>query len=192
MASSVLHSDTAGGLSHTTTTSRLIALEDKYGAHNYKPLDVVVERAEGVWIYDVEGRRYLDFLAAYSAVNQGHCHPEILKALVTQAHRVTLTSRAFRSDQLGSFYRQVCELSGFQRFLPMNTGAEAVETALKAARKWAYKEKGVAEGKAEIIAFSNNFHGRTITIVSFSTEADYRDGFGPFTPGFRVLHYGDA
>ena len=174
------------------TTADLIALEERYGAHNYHPLDVVVSRAEGVWVWDVEGRKYLDFLAAYSAVNQGHCHPAILQAMVEQAHRVTLTSRAFRSDQLGPFYQQICDLSGFQRFLPMNTGAEAVETALKTARKWAYKVKGVAEGKAEIIAFSNNFHGRTITIVSFSTEADYRDGFGPFTPGFRVLPYGDA
>ena len=179
-------------LADQSAATDLIALEERYGAHNYHPLDVVVSRAEGVWVWDVEGRRYLDFLAAYSAVNQGHCHPEILKALVAQAHRVTLTSRAFRSDQLGSFYRQVCELTGFQKFLPMNTGAEAVETALKAARKWAYKVKGVPEGKAEIIAFGNNFHGRTITIVSFSTEADYRDGFGPFTPGFRVLPYGDA
>lgn len=173
-------------------TADLIALEERYGAHNYHPLDVVVSRAEGVWVWDVEGRKYLDFLAAYSAVNQGHCHPAILQAMVEQAHRVTLTSRAFRSDQLGPFYKQICDLSGFQRFLPMNTGAEAVETALKTARKWAYKVKGVAEGKAEIIAFGNNFHGRTITIVSFSTEADYRDGFGPFTPGFRVLPYGDA
>lgn len=173
-------------------TADLIALEERYGAHNYHPLDVVVSRAEGVWVWDVEGRKYLDFLAAYSAVNQGHCHPAILKAMVEQAHRVTLTSRAFRSDQLGPFYKQICELSGFERFLPMNTGAEAVETALKTARKWAYKVKGVAEGKAEIIAFGSNFHGRTITIVSFSTDADYRDGFGPFTPGFRVLPYGDA
>ncbi len=179
-------------LENQAATTDLVALEERYGAHNYHPLDVVVSRAEGVWVWDVEGRRYLDFLAAYSAVNQGHCHPEILKALVAQAHRVTLTSRAFRSDQLGPFYRQVCELTGFQKFLPMNTGAEAVETALKAVRKWAYKVKGIPEGKAEVIAFNNNFHGRTITIVSFSTEADYRDGFGPFTPGFRVLPYGDA
>ena len=169
-----------------------IALEEQYGAHNYHPLDVVVSRAEGVWVWDVEGNKYLDFLAAYSAVNQGHCHPEILKAMMEQAQRVTLTSRAFRSDQLGPLYRQICEITGFQRFLPMNSGAEAVETALKTARKWAYTVKGVPEGQAEIIAFSNNFHGRTITIVSFSTEQDYRQGFGPFTPGFRVLPYGDA
>jgi ornithine--oxo-acid transaminase len=169
-----------------------IELEERYGAHNYHPLDVVVSRAEGVWVWDVEGRKYLDFLAAYSAVNQGHCHPEILKAMLEQAQRVTLTSRAFRSDQLGPLYRQICEITGFQRFLPMNSGAEAVETALKTARKWAYTVKGVPDGQAEIIAFSNNFHGRTITIVSFSTEQDYRQGFGPFTPGFRVLPYGDA
>lgn len=179
-------------LEDKTATADLIALEERYGAHNYHPLDVVVSRAEGVWVWDVEGNKYLDFLAAYSAVNQGHCHPEIVKAMVAQAHRVTLTSRAFRSDQLGPFYKQLCELTGYERFLPMNSGAEAVETALKTARKWAYKVKGVPEGKAEILAFTNNFHGRTITIVSFSTEADYRDGFGPFTPGFRVLPYGDA
>ncbi|HEX6901096.1 MAG TPA: ornithine--oxo-acid transaminase [Thermoanaerobaculia bacterium] len=169
-----------------------IQLEERFGAHNYHPLDVVVSRAEGVWVWDVEGRRYLDFLAAYSAVNQGHCHPEILKAMLEQARKVTLTSRAFRSDQLGPLYRQICEMTGFQRFLPMNSGAEAVETALKTARKWAYTVKGVPDGQAEIIAFSNNFHGRTITIVSFSTEEAYRQGFGPFTPGFRVLPYGDA
>jgi ornithine--oxo-acid transaminase len=170
----------------------LIALEDRYGAHNYHPLDVVVERAQGVWVWDVEGRKYLDFLAAYSAVNQGHCHPVIQQALIDQVHRVTLTSRAFRSDQLGPFYQQICELTGFDKFLPMNTGAEAVETAVKAARKWAYTVKGVPEGKAEILVFANNFHGRTTTLISFSTEEDYRSGFGPFTPGFRVLPYGDA
>jgi len=169
-----------------------IALEERYGAHNYHPLDVVISHAEGVWVWDVDGRKYLDFLAAYSAVNQGHCHPEILNAAIGQARQVTLTSRAFRSDQLGPFYQQLCELAGFDKFLPMNTGAEAVETALKTARKWAYKVKGVAEGKAEILAFANNFHGRTISIVSFSTEELYRSGFGPFTPGFQVLPYGDS
>jgi ornithine--oxo-acid transaminase len=173
-------------------TADYIALEERYGAHNYHPLDVVVSRGEGVWVWDVEGKKYLDFLAAYSAVNQGHCHPEILNAAIGQARQVTLTSRAFRSDQLGPFYVEFCELTGFERFLPMNTGAEAVETALKTARKWAYKVKGVPEGQAEIIAFTNNFHGRTITIVSFSTEELYRAGFGPFTPGFKVLPYGDA
>jgi len=170
----------------------LIALEERYGAHNYHPLDVVVARAEGVWVWDVDGRKYLDFLAAYSAVNQGHCHPVIQQALIDQVRRVTLTSRAFRSDQLGLFYEQICELTGFDKFLPMNTGAEAVETAIKAARKWAYTIKGVPDGEAEILVFENNFHGRTTTIVSFSTEADYRAGFGPFTPGFRIVPYGDA
>ena len=173
-------------------TQDYIALETKYGANNYHPLDVVIARGEGCWVWDVEGRKYLDFLAAYSAVNQGHCHPEIVNAAIGQARQVTLTSRAFRNDQLGPFYQEICELSGFDRFLPMNTGAEAVETALKTARKWAYKVKGVPDGKAEILAFANNFHGRTITIVSFSTEELYRSGFGPFTPGFRVLPYGDA
>jgi ornithine--oxo-acid transaminase len=169
----------------------LIALEDRYGARNYHPLDVVLARGEGVWVWDVEGRKYLDFLASYSAVNQGHCHPRIVEALVEQSRRLALTSRAFRNDQLGAFYREICELSGFSRVLPMNTGAEAVETAIKAARKWAYKIKGVPEGKAEILVFSNNFHGRTTTIVGFSSEAQYRDGFGPFTPGFRLLPFGD-
>ena len=173
-------------------TADYIALEDRYGAHNYHPLDVVVSRAEGVWVWDVEGKKYLDFLAAYSAVNQGHCHPAILQAVMDQIHAVTLTSRAFRNDQLGLFYQQICDLTGFDKFLPMNTGAEAVETALKTARKWGSTVKGIPEGKAEILAFSNNFHGRTITIVSFSTEEAYRSGFGPFTPGFRVLPYGDA
>jgi ornithine--oxo-acid transaminase len=173
-------------------TQDFITLEDRYGAHNYHPLDVVIHRAEGVWVWDVEGRKYLDFLAAYSAVNQGHCHPVILQALLDQARNVTLTSRAFRNDQLGPFYRQICTLSGFDKFLPMNTGAEAVETALKAARKWGYEVKGIPEGKAEIIAFANNFHGRTISIISFSSDPHHRAGFGPFTPGFRVVPYGDA
>jgi ornithine--oxo-acid transaminase len=176
----------------STTTDSLIALEERYGAHNYHPLDVVLARASGVWVWDVEGNKYLDFLAAYSAVNQGHCHPEIQKALVEQIGRVTLTSRAFRSDQLGPFYKELCELAGFQKFLPMNTGAEAVETAIKAARKWGYTVKGIPDGQAEILVFANNFHGRTTTIVGFSTEEDYKSGFGPFTPGFRILPYGDA
>jgi ornithine--oxo-acid transaminase len=173
-------------------TRDYIALEDRYGAHNYHPLDVVIQRAEGVWLWDVEGNKYLDFLAAYSAVNQGHCHPKILEALLEQARAVTLTSRAFRNDQLGLFYKELCELAGFDKFLPMNTGAEAVETALKTARKWAWQVKGVPDGQSEVLVFANNFHGRTITIVSFSSEADYRAGFGPFTPGFRILPYGDA
>jgi ornithine--oxo-acid transaminase len=179
-------------LADALKTADFVALEDRYGAHNYHPLDVVVARAQGVWVWDVEGRKYLDFLAAYSAVNQGHCHPAIQQALIEQVHRVTLTSRAFRSDQLGLFYEQICELAGFDKFLPMNTGAEAVETAIKAARKWAYTVKGVPDGQAEILVFENNFHGRTTTLVSFSSDADYRSGFGPFTPGFRILPYGDA
>ncbi|HYG61604.1 MAG TPA: ornithine--oxo-acid transaminase [Thermoanaerobaculia bacterium] len=174
------------------TTADYIALEDRYGAHNYHPLDVVVSRAQGVWVWDVEGRKYLDFLAAYSAVNQGHCHPGILQAMLEQASRVTLASRAFRSDQLGPFYKQICELGGFDKFLPMNTGAEAVETAIKAARKWGYTVKGIPDGQAEILVFANNFHGRTSTIVGFSTEEQYKSGFGPFAPGFRILPYGDA
>jgi ornithine--oxo-acid transaminase len=174
------------------TTGEYIAMENAYGAHNYHPLDVVVERAEGVWVYDVEGKKYLDCLAAYSAVNQGHCHPKIVQAMIDQASRVTLTSRAFRNDQLPLLYKQLHDMSGMDMALPMNSGAEAVETALKAARKWGYTVKGIPEGRAEIIACSNNFHGRTITIVSFSTDAQYRDGFGPFTPGFTIIPYGDA
>jgi len=173
-------------------TRDFIELENQYGAHNYHPLDVVIERAEGVWVYDVEGKRYLDCLAAYSALNQGHCHPKILQALVEQAHKVTLTSRAFRNDQLPLFYKELHELTGYDMALPMNTGAEAVETAIKTARKWGYKIKGIPEDKAEVIVCANNFHGRTVTEVSFSTDAQYRDGFGPFTPGFKVIPFGDA
>jgi len=172
-------------------TNEYIALEDRYGANNYRPLDVVIQRAEGIWVWDVEGRKYMDFLAAYSAVNQGHCHPRILEALIEQSRRVALTSRAFRNDQLGAFYQEICELTGYARFLPMNTGAEAVETAIKAARKWAYEVKGITEAEAEILVFDGNFHGRTTTIVGFSSEEQYRQGFGPFTPGFRLLPYGD-
>jgi ornithine--oxo-acid transaminase len=175
-----------------THTQELIELEQQFGAHNYRPLDVVIEHAEGVWVYDVEGKRYLDCLASYSAVNQGHCHPRILRTLIGQAHKVTLTSRAFRNDQLPLFYRELHELTGFDMALPMNSGAEAVETAVKAARKWGYKVKGIPDGKAEIIVCANNFHGRTVTIVSFSTDEQYRDGFGPFTPGFKIIPYGDA
>jgi ornithine--oxo-acid transaminase len=173
-------------------TEQFIELEDKYGAHNYHPLDVVIERAEGVWVYDVDGNRYLDCLASYSAVNQGHCHPEILKALMDQAHKVTLTSRAFRNDQLPLLYEELHALTGFDMALPMNSGAEAVETAVKAARKWGYKVKGIPDGKAEIIVCANNFHGRTTTVISFSTDEQYRDGFGPFTPGFKIIPFGDA
>jgi ornithine--oxo-acid transaminase len=175
-----------------TTTHRLIEMENAFGAHNYKPLDVVVQRAQGVWVYDVEGKKYLDCLAAYSAVNQGHCHPRILVALIEQAHKVTLTSRAFRNDQLPLLYKELHELTGFDMALPMNSGAEAVETALKAARKWGYKVKGIPDAKAEIIVCANNFHGRTVTIVSFSSDEQYRAGFGPFTPGFKVIPFDDA
>lgn len=174
------------------TTKEFIELEDRYGAHNYHPLDVVIHRAEGVWVFDVDGKRYLDCLAAYSAVNQGHCHPKIMAALVDQAHRVTLTSRAFRNDQLPLLCRDLHALTGMDMMLPMNSGAEAVETAVKTARKWGYKVKGIPSEKAEIIACANNFHGRTVTIVSFSTGAQYRDGFGPFTPGFIVIPFDDV
>ena len=173
-------------------TRDFIELENQYGAHNYHPLDVVIERAEGVWVYDVEGKRYLDCLAAYSAVNQGHCHPKILQALIEQARKVTLTSRAFRNDQLPLFYKELHELTGYDMALPMNSGSEAVETAIKTARKWGYKIKGIPEDKAEVIVCANNFHGRTVTEVSFSTDAQYRDGFGPFTPGFKVIPFGDV
>ena len=179
-------------IEETVLTSEFIRLEEKYGAHNYHPLDVVIERAEGVWVYDVDGNRYLDCLASYSAVNQGHCHPEILKTLIEQAHKVTLTSRAFRNDQLPLLYEELHNLTGFDMALPMNSGAEAVETAIKAARKWGYKVKGIPDGMAEIIVCANNFHGRTTTVISFSTDEQYRDGFGPFTPGFKIIPFGDA
>src|SRR5512136_285284 len=170
----------------------LIQIEDIYGAHNYHPLDVVVSKAQGIWMYDVEGRKYLDFLSSYSAVNQGHRHPRIVKALIEQARKLTLTSRAFRNDQWPMLAKEVCDMTGYSMVLPMNSGAEAVETAVKTARKWAYQKKGIPSDKAEIIACTNNFHGRTVTIVSFSTEEQYRDGFGPFTPGFKIIPYGDA
>ncbi|HEY4933076.1 MAG TPA: ornithine--oxo-acid transaminase, partial [Terriglobales bacterium] len=179
-------------IEETVLTGEFIRLEEKYGAHNYHPLDVVIDRAEGVWVYDVDGNRYLDCLASYSAVNQGHCHPEILKTLIEQAHKVTLTSRAFRNDQLPLLYEQLHNLTGFDMALPMNSGAEAVETAIKAARKWGYKVKGIPDGKAEIIVCANNFHGRTTTVISFSSDEQYRDGFGPFTPGFKIIPFGDA
>ena len=175
-----------------TGSDRFIELEERHGAHNYHPLDVVIAKAEGAWVWDVDGKRYMDFLAAYSAVNQGHCHPRLVAAMQRQAERVTLTSRAFRNDQLGPFCEELTALSGFHRVLPMNTGAEAVETAIKAARKWGYTVKGIPENKAEILVFDGNFHGRTTTIVGFSSDDEYRYGFGPFTPGFRLLPYGDA
>jgi len=173
-------------------TKDFIELEEQYGAHNYHPLDVVIEKAEGVWVYDVDGKKYLDCLSSYSAVNQGHVHPEILNTLLEQAKRVTLTSRAFRNDQLPLLYKELSEMTGYEMSLPMNSGAEAVETALKLARKWAYQVKKVPRHKAEIIVAEGNFHGRTISIITFSTEPLYRDDFGPFTPGFQVVKYGDA
>jgi len=179
------------GLENLTRTQEFVDLENEYGAQNYRPLDVVIERAEGVWVYDVDGRRYLDCLAAYSAVNQGHCHPKILETLKLQAAKVTLTSRAFRNDQLPLLYQDLHDLTGFEMALPMNSGAEAVETAVKTARKWGYKIKGIPEDKAEIIVCAGNFHGRTVTIVGFSSDEQYRDGFGPFTPGFRIIPFGD-
>ena len=171
--------------------SDYINLEDKYGAHNYHPLDVVIERGEGVWVFDVEGNKYLDCLSAYSAVNQGHVHPKILFALQEQAKKITLTSRAFRNDQLPLFYKELSELTGYEMSLPMNSGAEAVETAIKLARKWAYQVKGIPRHKAEIITCTGNFHGRTISTISFSSEPLYRDDFGPFTPGFLSAPFGD-
>ncbi|RMH16024.1 MAG: ornithine--oxo-acid transaminase [Acidobacteria bacterium] len=174
------------------TSQELIALEERRGAHNYHPLDVVLTRGEGVWVWDVEGRKYLDMLAAYSAVNQGHCHPRIVAALKEQSERLALTSRAFRNDRLAEFYDRLCRLMGYDKALPMNTGAEAVETAIKMARKWAYTVKGIPDGEAEILVFEHNFHGRTTTIVGFSSDPQTRGGFGPFAPGFRLLPFGDA
>jgi ornithine--oxo-acid transaminase len=176
----------------TLNTNDFIELENRYGAHNYHPLDVVIERAEGVWVFDVDGKSYLDCLAAYSAVNQGHCHPRVLAALLDQARKVTLTSRAFRNSQLPLLCQDLHELTGMDMVLPMNSGAEAVETAVKAARKWGYKVKNIPDGQAEIIVCGGNFHGRTVTIVSFSSDQAYREGFGPFTPGFRIIPFGDA
>jgi ornithine--oxo-acid transaminase len=175
-----------------TRSQYLIELEQTYGAHNYHPLDVVIERGESVWLFDVDGNKYLDCLASYSAVNQGHCHPEILRVFIEQAGKLTLTSRAFRNDQLPLLYKELHELTGYDMALPMNSGAEAVETAIKAARKWGYTVKGIPDGQAEIIVCANNFHGRTTTVVSFSTDEQYRRGFGPFTPGFKVIPFGDA
>ena len=173
-------------------TEDYIKLEDEYGAHNYKPLDVVLSRGQGVWVWDVEGKKYLDCLASYSAVNQGHCHPKIMQTMIEQCQKLTLTSRAFRNDQLGLLYEELCNLTNSHKVLPMNSGAEAVETVIKAVRKWGYKVKGVPKDQAEIVACENNFHGRTITLVGFSTEEYYREGFGPFTPGFKIVPFGDA
>jgi ornithine--oxo-acid transaminase len=169
-----------------------ISLEEELGAHNYKPLDVVLQRGEGIWVWDVEGNKYLDCLSAYSAVNQGHCHPKIMGTMIEQAQRLTLTSRAFRNDQLGLLYKELCDLTNSHKVLPMNSGAEAVETVIKAVRKWGYLIKGVPKDRAEIIVCENNFHGRTITIVGFSTDKPSRENFGPFTPGFKIIPYGDT
>jgi ornithine--oxo-acid transaminase len=173
-------------------TQEYIQLENQFGAQNYKPLDVVLTRGKGIWVWDVEGNKYLDFLSAYSAVNQGHCHPKIMQAMTEQCQKLTLTSRAFRNDQLGYLYKELCELTNSHKVLPMNSGAEAVETVIKAVRKWGYKIKGVPENQAEVIVCENNFHGRTIAIIGFSTDEQYKDGFGPFAPGFKVIPFGDA
>ncbi len=174
------------------TTQYYIDLEDQYGARNYKPLDVVLNRGEGIWVYDVEGNKYMDCLSAYSAVNQGHCHPKIKEAMINQLNELTITSRAFRNDKLPLFYKEICKMTNSHKVLPMNSGAEAVETVIKAVRKWGYKEKKVPDGKAEIIVAEGNFHGRTLAIVGFSSEESYKDGFGPFAPGFKIIPYGDA
>jgi len=172
-------------------SEEIIKLTQKYGAKNYDPLQVVISDAEGVWVEDVDGNKYMDMLSAYSAVSHGHCHPEVVKTLKEQADRVTLTSRAFMNDKLGSFYKKVSELTGKEKVLPMNSGTEAVETAIKAARRWGYFKKGVPEGEAKIIALENNFHGRSTTVISFSTREKYREGYGPFTPGFEIVPFGD-
>ena len=173
-------------------TKYYIDLENKLGAHNYHPLDVVLSRGEGIWVWDVEDNKYMDFLSAYSAINQGHSHPKIMQAMMEQLQRLSLTSRAFRNDQLGLFYKEICDLTNTHKVLPMNSGAEAVETVIKAVRKWGYKIKGVPQDQAEIIVCENNFHGRTISIIGFSTDERSRDGFGPFTPGFKIIPFGDA
>ena len=176
----------------TMNPQEFIQLEETFGAHNYKPLDVVLARGKGILVWDVEGNEYMDCLSAYSAVNQGHCHPKIMQTMIEQSQRLTLTSRAFRNDQLGLFYKELCELTRSHKVLPMNSGAEAVETVIKAIRKWGYKVKGVPHDRAEIIVCENNFHGRTIAIIGFSTEAQYRDGFGPFPAGFNIVPFGNA
>ena len=173
-------------------TQHFINLENRYGAQNYKPLDVVLNRGEGIWVWDVEGKKYLDFLSSYSAVNQGHCHPKIMKTMIEQAQKLCLTSRAFRNDQLGLFYEDICNLTNSHMVLPMNSGAEAVETVIKAVRKWGYKLKGVPQNQAEVIVCENNFHGRTIAIIGFSSEGQYREGFGPYPPGFKIIPFGEA
>lgn len=178
-------------MSQKVSLENCLQLEEDFGAHNYHPLDVVITRGEGVWLYDLEGNQYLDCLSAYSAVNQGHCHPALVRVLQEQGSRLTLTSRAFRNDQLPFLYQALHELSGKDMALPMNSGAEAVETAIKAARRWGYRMKGIPPEQAEIVVCAGNFHGRTVTIVGFSTEEQYREGFGPFTQGFKIIPYGD-
>ena len=173
-------------------TKEIIELENKFGAKNYKPLDVVLEKGEGIWVWDVEGNKYMDCLAAYSAVNQGHCHPRIIAKMKEQQEKLCITSRAFRNNQLSLFYKEICKLTNSHMVLPMNSGAEAVETIIKAVRKWGYRTKNIPDDKAEIIVCENNFHGRTLTIIGFSTEDQYKDGFGPFTPGFKAIPFGDA
>lgn len=180
------------GSPESLSPSDYIGIESELGAHNYKPLDVILARGEGVWVWDTDGNKFLDCLSAYSAVNQGHCHPKIRQALIEQSEKLTLTSRAFRNDQLALFYEDICQLTGSHKVLPMNSGAEAVESALKAARKWGYEVKGVPRDQAEIIVCENNFHGRTLAIVGFSTDPVARTNFGPFAPGFRVIPFGDA
>lgn len=173
-------------------TQALINLEDRFGAKNYKPLDVVLCKGKGIWVWDLEGNKYMDCLSAYSAVNQGHCHPKIRQAMVEQSQKLTLTSRAFRNDQLALFYKELCELTDSHKVLPMNSGAEAVETVIKCARKWGYESKGVDDGQAQIIVCNDNFHGRTLSIIGFSTDENARKNFGPFTPGFKTIPFGDA
>ena len=174
------------------TQNQLIEINNKYGAHNYKPLDVVLSKGDGVWVWDINGNKYMDMLSSYSALNQGHCNRKIIEKVKKQLDNLTLTSRAFRNDKLPLFLKKVCEVTGMEMALPMNTGAEAVETAIKAVRKWGNKVKGIHDGKAEIIVADNNFHGRTTTIISFSTEKQYKEGFGPLTPGFKIVPYGDS
>ena len=172
--------------------TELIKLEDRFGAKNYKPLDVVLSKGKGVWVWDVDGKKYMDCLSAYSAVNQGHCHPKIRQAMLEQSEKLTLTSRAFRNDQLALLYEELCKLTDSHKVLPMNSGAEAVETVIKCARKWGYESKGVAQGQAEVIVCNDNFHGRTLSIIGFSTDDNARQNFGPFTPGFKTIPFGDA
>jgi len=179
-------------MSNKTSTTKAIELEEKYGAHNYHPLPVVLERGEGVYVWDVEGKKYFDFLSAYSAVNQGHCHPKIVSALVEQAQQLTLTSRAFYNSALGEYEKFITSFFGYDKVLPMNTGAEAVETALKLARKWGYEKKKIAENEVKILVCSNNFHGRTITIVSASTDPEARKNYGPYTPGIITVEYNNV